>query len=104
LIRVERGAEVRPGEFAYTVPQLGVSGVSRQPLLDACRKIQSLLGLTGERAGLFRDGRSEADCYCGVAWGAAHTVKESPNGPRFAKFQEFPVTARPARSLKRAGR
>jgi len=31
MIRVERGAEISPGVFAYTVPSLGLSGRSRQP-------------------------------------------------------------------------
>ena len=31
MIRVERGAEISPGAFAYTVPSLGLSGRSRQP-------------------------------------------------------------------------
>ena len=43
MIRVERGAEVGPGVFAWHVPALGLSGRSRQPLLDACRQINSLL-------------------------------------------------------------
>ena len=59
MIRVERGAETSPGVFAYTVPSLGLSGRSRQPLLDACRQIKSLLGPTGQLAGLFREGHSE---------------------------------------------
>jgi hypothetical protein len=40
LIRVEWGAEVRPGVFAWKA--LGLSGESRQPLLDACRRIKPL--------------------------------------------------------------
>ena len=50
MIRVERGDEISPGVFAYNVPSLGLSGRSRQPLLDACRHIKSLLGPTGQLA------------------------------------------------------
>jgi hypothetical protein len=89
-IRVERGAEVSPGVFAWRVPVLGLSGQSRQPLLDACREIKSLLGATGQRAALFRRGRVEWDIRCSVDWGAAHTVKESSAGAvRFARYQSF---------------
>jgi hypothetical protein len=90
LIRIDRGAEVSPGVWAYRVAGLPISGQSRQPLLDACRQIKSLLGITGQRAGLFREGRSEPDIYCGIEWGAAHTVKEPGAGNiRFAKFESF---------------
>ena len=86
MIRVERGAEISPGVFAYTVPSLGLSGRSRQPLLDACRQIKSLLGTTGQLAGLFRDGHSEWDIRCPVDVGAELTVKEeSAGGIRVAK-------------------
>jgi hypothetical protein len=76
MIRVERGAEISPGVYAYTPPSLGVSGQSRQPLLDACRQIKSLLGPTGQLAGLFREGHSDWDTRCRVDVGAELTVKE----------------------------
>ena len=75
MIRVERGDEISPGIFAYTVPSLGLSGRSRQPLLDACRQIKSLLGPTGQLAGLFREGHSEWDIRCRVDVGAELTVR-----------------------------
>jgi hypothetical protein len=90
LIRGERGAEVSPGVFAWRVPVLGLSGRSRQPLLDACREIKSLLGVTGRHAALFRPGRAHWDIRCSVEWGAARTVKEPSSGAiRFAVYRAF---------------
>jgi hypothetical protein len=90
MIRVERGAEVRPGIFAYRVGSLGIAGQSRQPLLDACRQIKSLLGETQRAVGLFREGRSAPDIWCSVEWGAAYTVSDPSKGRvRFVKFQSF---------------
>ena len=97
MIRVERGDEISPGIFAYTVPSLGLSGRSRQPLLDACRQIKSLLGPTGQLAGLFRQGHSEWDVRCRVDVGAELTVKEeSAGGIRFAKHVPLTATFRQA--------
>jgi len=97
MIRVERGAETSPGVFAYTVPSLGLSGRSRQPLLDACRQIKSLLGPTGQLAGLFREGHSEWDIRCRVDVGAELTVKEeSAGGIRLARHNPFTATFREA--------
>jgi hypothetical protein len=97
MIRVERGAETSPGVFAYTVPSLGLSGRSRQPLLDACRQIKLLLGPTGQLAGLFRDGCSNWDIRCPVDVGAELTVKEeSAGGIRFAGHKPFAATFREA--------
>ena len=93
MIRVERGTEISPGVFAYTVPSLGRSGRSRQPLLDACRQIKSLLGTTGQLAGLFREGHSEWDIRCRVDVGAELTVKEeSAGGIRVAKHVTITAT------------
>ena len=97
MIRVERGDEISPGIFAYTVPSLGLSGRSRQPLLDACRQIKSLLGQTGQLAGLFREGHSEWDIRCRVDVGAELTVKEeSAGGIRFATHKPFTAAFREA--------
>ena len=97
MIRVERGDEISPGVFAYTVPSLGLSGRSRQPLLDACRQIKSLLGPTGQLAGLFREGHSDWDIRCRVDVGAELTVKEeSAGGIRVAKHMPFTPTFRQA--------
>ena len=97
MIRVERGAEISPGVFAYTVPSLGLSGRSRQPLLDACRQIKSLLGPTGQLAGLFRGGSSDWDIRCPIDVGVELTIKaESAGGSRVAKHNPFTATFREA--------
>jgi hypothetical protein len=97
MIRIERGEEVdgpgpkagrRHGVFAYHAPLYPlVCGYSRQPLLDACRQLKSLYGLTGERAGLFREGSEIADISCPIEAGAATTVKERDKGS--VKFEAY---------------
>jgi hypothetical protein len=91
MIRVKRGAEIgRKGIYRYAVSIHGslVEGVSREPLLDACRKIKSILGPTSQRVGLFREGRDEPDVTCDLNWGAGRTVRESPS-LCFAAFKSF---------------
>src|SRR3984957_12157306 len=81
MMRIERGREVSPGIWEYAVPELGLSGKSRQPLLDACRQIKRALGPTKaeqEHAGLYRPGRTHPDIFCAVLVGAGVTVAE-PN-------------------------
>jgi hypothetical protein len=64
---------------------------SRQPLLDACRQIKSILGETTERAGVFREGRDIPDITCPVNVGAATTVSERDKGTvTFGKYQAYP--------------
>ena len=60
-----------------------------KPLLDACRQIRAILGDTSQRAGLFREGRTEADISCSVNKGALLTVEDGPQGIRFRKYREF---------------
>ena len=87
MIRVERHEEVRPGIWRYTVPGFGIGGRSRQLL--ACRQIRAILGNTSRRAGLFREGRTEADISCSVNKGALLTVEDGPQGIRFRRYREF---------------
>jgi hypothetical protein len=90
MIRVDRGKEVKPGIFEYSVTGLGIQGRSPQPLLDACRQLQRILGPTSERAGLFREGRSGPDISYRVDKGAQLTVREDRRkGPLFEKFKPF---------------
>ena len=67
MIRVERGEEVdgaaaqagrRHGVFYYYCPQYAlVEGYSRQLLLDACRQLKLLLGVTAhQQVGIYREG------------------------------------------------
>ena len=99
--KIVRGAEVDGskgeagprghGVWAYSVPRYPLAcGYSRQPLLDACRQLKSLYGLTGERTGLFREGWGTPDISCSIEAGAATTVKEPSNGAvRFGKYVPF---------------
>lgn len=94
MIRVDLGEEVSPGIFAYSIPNLGTGGRSRQPLLDACRQIERILGDTKERVALFRPGRTVPDLTCSVTVGADTTVAEPSAGTiHFAKFQKFSGSA-----------
>jgi hypothetical protein len=68
-----------------------ICGRSRQPLLDACRQLKSMGGLTDHRAGVFRPGLDVVDISCVVREGAEFTVSE-PSGTgkaRFVKYHAF---------------
>jgi hypothetical protein len=94
VIRVELGEEVkRRGRFRWICPRYALRGVSRQPLLDACREIKRMGGDTAELVGLFREARSMPDATCSVGWGADHTVEETTS--RFAKWRPFIHPHRP---------
>ena len=113
MIKIVKGAEVdgprgeaggkRHGVFAYHAdPELYplVCGFSRQPLLDACRQLKSLYGVTGTPVGLFREGRDAPDISCPVEAGAAATVKEPDNGVlKFGKYRAFEGKAVDSRPL-----
>jgi hypothetical protein len=90
MYRIERGEEVSPARWAYTVGGTPLGGVSRQPLLDACRQLKSLYGsMADDRAGVFRAGHDEADISCPVMAGADLTVDEGGRRPRFVKWEPF---------------
>jgi hypothetical protein len=91
MIRIERGAEVGPGIWEYRAPTYpSVFGKSRQPLLDACRQLESILGDTSVAVGVFRDGSDVPDLSCALRTGARTMVSESDrDGVRFVKFREF---------------
>ena len=90
MIRVELGEEVnRHGKWRWTCPRYALAGISRQPLLDACRGIKRMGGDTKATVGLFREAHSVSDSTCSVGWGARHTVDES--GPKFAKWKPHPM-------------
>ena len=102
MILIERGREVpkRPGVFEYRIPSLELSGRSRQPLLDACRQIKSILGDTGaEEAAIYREGRTEPDVKCPIAVGARSTVKELDRGRiGFVKWTPFELAGKGAKA------
>jgi hypothetical protein len=91
IIRVERGLEIEPGKWRYSVPAYGVEGCSHQPLLNACRQLKSLCSEPlSRRIGLYRRGKDEPDLLCTVELDAATTVLDSNSrGPYFAKFKPF---------------
>jgi hypothetical protein len=91
MIRVDLGSEVRPGIFEYRIPAHGIAGKSSQPLLDACRQIQSIVGdPCREEAGLYREGKDQPDLACPVHVGARFRLAEDiKGGPRFRKFESF---------------
>jgi hypothetical protein len=71
MIKIERGAEIGgKGIFSWAVPEMGLEGTSRTPLLDACRAIKAHGGPIDERAGIYRAGRSDPDLCCIIADGA----------------------------------
>ena len=81
MIRIERGKEIKPGVFEYRVEDyargIKIEGRSRQPLLDGCRQIKSILKDTrGVRAAVFNGKNTQADVSCMVDWGAEHTIIE----------------------------
>ena len=110
MIRIIKGAVVdgaKPdakrnhGIWAYRADRYSlVCGFSHQPLLDACRQLKSLYGLSGEIAGLFREGRDTPDLTCSVEKGAT-TVKEPKAGKvAFGRYVDlsmvFPRIPEPA--------
>jgi hypothetical protein len=103
VIRIERGREVQPGLYEYSIPSLALGGRSSQPLLDACRQIQSILGdPCREQAAIYREGHDQPDMTCPVDVGAKYRVAEDvKHGPRFRKFEPFDFSAFKA---KEAGR
>ena len=78
MIRIERGLEVAPGIWEYSIPSLRLFGKSRQPM---CRRIKAMGAGTGERVGIFRDGRSEPDMSCLVEVGAREPVSRGVAAP-----------------------
>jgi hypothetical protein len=81
MIKVIRAGEVKPGVFRYrgSVDGQVFGGQSRQPLLDACRKIKSIDEGTlpgGIVVGLYREGCKNPDVSCSLDWGADHTIEE----------------------------
>jgi hypothetical protein len=90
-VKVERGAEVAPGIFAYRVASLQIEGKSRQPLLDACRAIKRTGAVPeAEQIAIYREGRTDPDMTCPLWAGAVTTVSEPQRGGvKFVKFSEF---------------
>ena len=92
VVRVELLDEARRrGKWRWDVPGTRVGGVSREPLLSACRELRRMGVPPSVNVGLFRKGRSKPDLPCSVGVGAALTVDE--DGPRFRKWKPRPIGA-----------
>jgi len=74
-----------------------VCGFSRQPLLDACRQLKSLYGLTGERAGLIPRGTGHPGYLVPGGSGRGVDVKEPDKGAiRFGEYVDLAAVFRGA--------
>ena len=89
MIRIERGKEIKPGVFEYKAEDhargIKIDGRSRQPLLDGCRQIKSILKDTrGVRAAVFnrfaRDGKIHKR-MC-LVWLTGVRIIQSLNGQK----------------------
>lgn len=96
MIRIERGPEVSPGMFEFSVASPRLFGKSHQPLLDACRELKRMGVDTATPCGLFRKGSTVADLTAILGVAAGLTVSEPASGHqfKFVKFKEYPVNAR----------
>lgn len=68
-----------------------IRGVSRQPLLDACRVLKAMGEPPATWITLSRPGRMDWDLRTTVGYGATQTVaEETADGkPRFVKWREY---------------
>jgi hypothetical protein len=95
MILVMRGAEVTggpesPSRFHYHVPGYGLSGLSRQPLSDACRQLIECGVEPLTTVGRFREGRAHPDLVSTAGAAAALTVSDPDRGTvRLERFKTF---------------
>jgi hypothetical protein len=89
VIRVERDEEGRRGQYRWHCRAYDTEGVSRQPLLDACRALERMGVDPAETVGLFRGKSAVWDLRCSVAYGAKVSVVERDRGAiRLESFHE----------------
>lgn len=67
-----------------------IQGVSREPLLAACRALKSLGADPQTEIALFRPGRSIWDLRTTVGYGASRTVRDNDRGTVVVKHTPFP--------------
>ena len=104
MIRVELGEEVRSqnkaSKWRWSIADVGgrpLVGLSREPLLDACRVLGRMGVNPRASAGLYRgrldpEGRPVPDLTCTVGAGAKLTVVENEKiGPVFRKWEPRPM-------------
>ena len=87
VIRDER-ADGR-GLYAYRVEGSTVEGRSREPLLDACRRLKSLGVDMRTPISMFREGREVWDLRTTVGYGADRTVGEEQKTTTFKRVREY---------------
>lgn len=74
--------------FVQGRPQ--IKGLSQEPLLDACRQLKRMGLMDSTVVGLFSEGSDTWRMRTTVGYGAAHTVQETPNGPKFKPYRPHP--------------
>ena len=92
MLRVELGERAGAGRWRWrgTCGGRTVEGVSREPLLDACREFKRMGVHPRAMACLFREGREDWDLRTTVGHGAGVTVREDEReGPRFVRYREY---------------
>ena len=92
MIEIERDEKSVGGRYRWRMrgkPE--ICGFSREPLLDACRALNSMGEPPGNEICLLRPGGTDWDLRTTVGYGASKTVKDTLT-PRFVPFQSFPGT------------
>jgi len=80
----------KASKWRWHVRERGLEGLSREPLLDACRKLKRTGEPLAQPVGLFRGWRSIPDLTCTVEAGAGVTVREHAKaGPYFIKHVPY---------------
>ncbi len=80
MIRVEREEKGKYGKYRYHVAGWVVAGLSRQPLLDACRAVHAMGADPSREIGLFRETSDIWDLRTTVGYGASKTIAEEDRG------------------------
>lgn len=94
MIKVIVTNKSQNGVFDYTVPSASLDGRSREPLLDACRRLKRMGEAPAREACLFYGKSKEWALRTTVGYGAGLTVREDPS-VRFVKFRAYPDVKRP---------
>jgi hypothetical protein len=94
MIRVQITGEPKGhGKFTWTAEDQRLGGLSRQPLLDACRALAAIGLADHETVGIYRGDRFEMSCQLG--WGRRRVVEETVrDGPYVRAWRphgRFPV-------------
>jgi hypothetical protein len=67
-----------------------LEGLSREPLLDACRALKRMGASPGELVGVFCEGSRVWSLRTTVGCGAELTVEDGDTGTRFRKYRPHP--------------